>query len=94
MLRDLRHNQEGTTIIFYDNTSAIALSKNFVFHRRTKNIDAKYHFYKELINNDEIVLQHCRSQEQSADIFTKPLAHENFVYLKDCLVIFNGRSFY
>eukprot|EP00253_Pinus_taeda_P014297 PITA_14297 len=56
MLRDLRHDQEGMTTIFCDNTSAIALSKNLVFHKRTKHIDVKYHFIRELINNDEIVL--------------------------------------
>jgi len=55
MLRDLHHDQEGTTIIFCDNTSAISLSKNYVFHKRTKHIDAKYHFIRELINNGEIV---------------------------------------
>ena len=89
MLRDLRDDQEGTTTIFYDNTSAIALSKNFVFHKRTKHIDAKYHFIRELINNDEIVLQHCRSWEQFADIFTKPLVRKSFVYLRNCLRIVN-----
>eukprot|EP00253_Pinus_taeda_P015658 PITA_15658 len=62
MLRDLRRNQDGETTIFYDNTSAIALSKNLVFHNRTNHINAKYHFITELINNDEIVLQHYRSQ--------------------------------
>eukprot|EP00253_Pinus_taeda_P003125 PITA_03125 len=36
MLRGLLHDQEGATTIFYDNTSTIALSKNFVFHKRTQ----------------------------------------------------------
>ena len=91
MLRDLQHNQEGTTTIFCDNAYAFSLSKNNAFHKRT-NIDAKYHFIIELINNDEIVLQHGRSQEQFADIFPKPLARESFVYLKDYLGIFNDES--
>ena len=92
ILRDLRHDQEGVATIFCNNTSATALSKNSVFHKRTKHIDAKYHFIRELINNDEIVLHDCRSQEQRADIFTKPLAEENFVYLRNCLGIVNGDS--
>eukprot|EP00253_Pinus_taeda_P003001 PITA_03001 len=78
MLRDLPHDQEGAKMIFCDNTLEIALSKNYVFHKRTKHIDAKYHFIREFINNNEIVLQHCRSQEQLIDIFTKPLVGENF----------------
>ena len=92
MLRDLRHDQEGMTTIICDNTSAISLSKIYVFHKWTKHIDAKYNFIREFINNDEIVLQHCRSQEQFADIFTKPLASESFVYLRNCLGIVNSSS--
>eukprot|EP00253_Pinus_taeda_P026366 PITA_26366 len=90
MLRDLRHDEEGTTTIFCNNTSAIAFLKNSVFHKRNKHIDAKYNFIRELINHDEIVLQHCRSQEQFSDIFTEPLARESFVYLRDSLAIING----
>eukprot|EP00253_Pinus_taeda_P034119 PITA_34119 len=56
MLRDLHHDQGGMRSNFYDNISTIALSKNYVFHKRTKHIDAKYHFIMEFINNDEIVL--------------------------------------
>eukprot|EP00253_Pinus_taeda_P033246 PITA_33246 len=90
MLRDLRHDQEGTTTIFCDNTSTIAMSNNSIFHKRTKHIDVKYHFIRELIDNDEIMLQHCKSQEQFTDIFIKPLACESFVYLINNLGIVNG----
>lgn len=54
MLRDIFHDQEGITSIFCDNTSAMALSKNFFFHKRTKHIEAKYHFIRDFINNDEL----------------------------------------
>ena len=64
----------------------------FFFHKRKTHIDAKYHFIRELVNNGEIVLQHCRSEEQFADIFTKPLARENFVYLIDCMGMVNDDS--
>lgn len=53
----------GNYNYFLHNTSVISLSKNYVFHKRIKHINAKYHFIKELINNDEIVLQHYKSQE-------------------------------
>lgn len=56
MLRDLHRDQEEVTTIFCDNTSTIALSKNFVFHKKTKHIDAKYYFIREFINNYGIVL--------------------------------------
>eukprot|EP00253_Pinus_taeda_P032989 PITA_32989 len=56
VLRDLCHAQENGTTIYCDNSSAIALSKNSVFHKRTKHIDTKFHFIRELVNNGEIVL--------------------------------------
>jgi len=51
MLKYLMHDQKEPTTIFCDNISAIALSKNHVFHNRTKHIDTKYRFIRELVNN-------------------------------------------
>eukprot|EP00253_Pinus_taeda_P014027 PITA_14027 len=73
MLRSLGQEQAKATVIFCDNSSAIALSKNSVFHKRTKHIDTRFHYISELVSNGEIVLEHCRTQEQVADILTKPL---------------------
>eukprot|EP00253_Pinus_taeda_P022725 PITA_22725 len=73
MLMSLRQEQAKGTVIFCDNSSAIALSKNLVFHKRMKHIDTKFHYIRELVNSGEIVLKHCRTQEQVADILTKPL---------------------
>ena len=85
MLRSLCHEQVKGTTIYCDNSSAIALSKNSVFHKRTKHIDAKYHYIRELVSNGEISLQHCRIEEQFADILTKPLGQKSFNYLRKCL---------
>ena len=85
VLRDLCHEQEKGTTIYCDNSSAIALSKNSIFHKRTKHIDTKFHFIRELVNNGEIVLQHCRIEEQLADILTKPLAKKSFDHFRKCL---------
>ena len=89
ILKDLMQAQDGPTTIYCDNKSAIALSKNHVFHKRTKHIDTRYHFIRELVNNREINLQHCRSEDQFADIFTKPLAQEQFEILREALGIVN-----
>ena len=56
MLRSLCQEQAKGTVIFYDNSSAITLSNNYVFHKRTKYIDTKFHYIRELVNNGEIVL--------------------------------------
>jgi hypothetical protein len=87
LLADLGHKEEGPTPILCDNTSAIALSKNSVFHRKSKHIDTRYHFIRELVNNGEVVLQFCNSKDQLADIFTKPLAKTNFEFQRHRLGI-------
>ena len=90
MLRSLCQEQVKWTVIYCDNSSAIALSNNSVFHKRTKHIDTKFHYIRELVNNGEIILQHCRIEEQFADILTKPLGQKSFEYLRKCLGMTNN----
>eukprot|EP00253_Pinus_taeda_P028421 PITA_28421 len=85
MLRSLAQELAKATSIFCDNISAIALSKNSVFHKRTKHIDTRFHYIRELVNNGEIVLEHCRTHKQVADILTKPLDQKSFEFLRKCL---------
>ena len=92
MLRDLCHEKDKGTIIYCSNNSTIAFSKNYVFHKITKHIDAKYHFIRELVNNGEIVLHHCRTKEQFADILTKPSGQRSFVYFRQCMEMTHGNS--
>ena len=81
-LSELQHEQNEPTPIFCDNNSGIALSRNHVFHKRSKHIDTRYHckhidtryhFIRELINENEINEEFCRSKNQFTDLFTKPL---------------------
>ena len=82
MLKELSHNQKEPTTIFNDNNSVISLLNNHVFHKKTKHIDTRYHFIRELVNNKEICLEFCRYEDQLADIFTKPLERDTFQYLR------------
>ena len=67
--------------IFYDNTSAISMSKNLVMHSKTKHILIKYHFVREQVTEKNIKLEYVGTKEQIVDIFTKPLPREAFEYL-------------
>ena len=78
VLDELLHEQKEATQIYCDNTSAIALSKNHVFHKQRKHIDTRYHYIQELMNDEVISIQFCRSEDQFADIFTKALGNELF----------------
>ena len=62
ILADLCERQEDGTTIFCDNISSIALSKNLVFHGRSKHIEIRYHFITELVENGDIKMKYYRSQ--------------------------------
>ncbi|KAK1553149.1 hypothetical protein Q3G72_029697 [Acer saccharum] len=63
MLVDYGFNQ-GTLTLFCDNMSAINISKNQVQHSRTKHIDIRHHFIRELVENKCIVLEHVAPVDQ------------------------------
>ena len=84
ILNDLNEKQEDGSTIYCD-ISSIVLSKNLVFHGRSKHIDIIYHFIKELVENEDIKMEFCKSEQQLANIFTKPLGIGTFVHLRECL---------
>ncbi|GAA0160086.1 hypothetical protein LIER_16721 [Lithospermum erythrorhizon] len=65
--------------------SAISISKNPVQHSRTKHIDIRHHFIRELVENKVIQLEHVSTDKQIADIFTKGLDVNQFKYLRTTL---------
>ena len=56
-----------------DNQSAIALSKNPVYHDRSKHIDTRFHYLRECVGEDRIKVEHVTTHDQLVDILTKPL---------------------
>ncbi|KAG7558630.1 Reverse transcriptase RNA-dependent DNA polymerase [Arabidopsis thaliana x Arabidopsis arenosa] len=65
-------------LILLDNKSAIALTKNPVFHGRSKHIHKRYHFIRECIENELVEVDHVPGEIQKADILTKALARIRF----------------
>ena len=69
-------------IIYYDNTSAINISKNLVMHIQTKHIAIKYHYLRELVQDKEVRLEYINTKEKIVDIFTKALPKDAHEYLR------------
>ena len=65
--------EQGTLTLFCDNMSAINISKNPVQHSRTKHIDIRHHFIREIVESKTIALEHVGTNDQLADLLTKPL---------------------
>ena len=61
-----------------DNMSAIALTKNPVFHDRSKHIDVRYHYIRECIERGRIVIDYIETKMQLADVLTKALGRVRF----------------
>jgi hypothetical protein len=78
IMTELLHEQQEPTHIFCDNKSAISLSRNHVFHKKSNHIDTKYHFIREMINTDEMSIEFCKYDDHFADIYTNSLAKELF----------------
>ena len=72
-------------VVYYDNSSAIDISKNLVQHSKTKQIEIRYHFIRDLVERKIVALEYITTVRQNADIFTKPLNRSKFETL--CQVI-------
>ncbi|KAF2343496.1 hypothetical protein FHG87_025748, partial [Trinorchestia longiramus] len=67
--------------IFVDNRGAIDLAKNPVHHQRSKHIDIKY-FIRAIIQDNKAVLSFVPSEENMADMFTKPVTRQSLLKFK------------
>ncbi|KAL7129094.1 hypothetical protein ABFS83_13G040600 [Erythranthe nasuta] len=73
--------------IYCDNMSAINISMNPVQHCRTKHIEIRYHFIRNLVEEGTVSLEYVTTEKQLADIFTKPVDAHSFDSLQNSLGI-------
>ena len=62
-----------STQILCDSQTTIAHAENYISNSRTKHIGIKYHFIREKVMDGTIELKYVRTDENLADILTKPL---------------------
>ena len=70
-------------VIMEDNTGVIKLNHNAEFHKRTRHIDIKYHFIRELVENNKIRIIHINIKNQLVDLLTKPITGPGLTTWKD-----------
>ena len=56
-----------------------------MFHEKSKHIEIKYHYIRDMVQRGEVKLQYVAMDEQVADVLTKPLARVKFEYFRDKL---------
>ncbi|OAE32015.1 hypothetical protein AXG93_2772s1250 [Marchantia polymorpha subsp. ruderalis] len=76
---------QASTTIHGDNQGSLNLAQNPIYHGRTKHIEVRHHFIREKIASGEINLAYVSTNEQLADILTKPLGKIAFERLREQL---------
>ena len=74
--------QQDTNVVYCDSQSAICLTKNDMFHVKTKHIDIKHHFICDIVAQGQVTVGKIRTEDNPADMLTKSLSNTKF---KHCL---------
>jgi hypothetical protein len=72
-----------STVIYFDNQSFMRLSEHPVFHDQSKHIEIKYYFIHDKVQEGEAKLKYISTDEQAADILTKPFVQDKVCVLKE-----------
>ena len=73
------------TCIYCDNHICVKLSENPVFHDKSKHIEIKYHYIRDMVQRGAVKLHYVATDEHIANVLTNPLARVKFEYFKDKL---------
>jgi hypothetical protein len=82
LTEDLLNKCHDIPTILIDNKSAIQLCKNPVLHERSKHIEVRYHFIRQCVEEGKINVDYICTDDQLADILTKPLGRNRFIELR------------
>uniref|UniRef100_A0A803NJ32 Polyprotein n=1 Tax=Cannabis sativa TaxID=3483 RepID=A0A803NJ32_CANSA len=68
-------------VLWCDNQSAQSLALNPIFHTRTKHIELDVHYIRDQISQNKLQVCYIPTEDQTADLFTKPLSSPRFQFL-------------
>lgn len=83
LLRDFIEKEPEATTIYKENQSGLKLISNKRSSNRTKHIDTKYHFIKDLQEKGIMNFENCPTEHMMADMLTKPLNKIKLKYLTE-----------
>ena len=86
VLSEFRLLQERATTIGIDNQGAIALAKNYISNSRTKHIERRHLKIRELVEEFKVRPEFVPTDENAADILTKPLGVRKFEKFRKVLL--------
>ena len=78
LFADVGLEQSQPTTIYEDNQGAMCLAKNPKNHPRTKHIDVKYHYTRDMVERNVVKVEYVPTDQMLADTLTKSLARPKF----------------
>ena len=74
-------------ILHSDSQSAIMLAKNPMFHAKTKHIEVKYHFLRQVLEDKCLELVKVHIDHNPTDFLTKSLLSDKFAHYRELMGI-------
>jgi len=72
-LEDMGFKDLGNITLCCDNFGAIKLTENPTFHGRSKHIDIRHHFVRDVVKTEDLVVTYVPTEDMVADFLTKTL---------------------
>uniref|UniRef100_A0A2A4J3A4 Reverse transcriptase Ty1/copia-type domain-containing protein n=1 Tax=Heliothis virescens TaxID=7102 RepID=A0A2A4J3A4_HELVI len=76
LLSELIISNNNPIVLYNDSQSAQNLADNNMYHRRSKHIDIRFHFIREIVEKKIIKLNYLNTSQMPADLLTKSLGKE------------------
>jgi hypothetical protein len=92
LLVELFGHEMDSTVIHCDIQICLKLFENPVFHDKSKHIEIKYHYIRDMVQRKSFHVQYLSTHEKFVDIFTKLLARMKFEYFHERLVLVENAS--
>ena len=92
LLSDLFDLQLDATCIYCNNQSCVKLSENPVFHDKSKHIEIKFHYIKDMVERGAVKLKYVEMEKKIVNGLTKPLAKVKFEYFIEILCVIQNET--
>ena len=90
LLHELRIAVPDPPCLLCDNVGATYLCSNPILHSIMKHISLDYHFVREQVQVNKLIVTHVSTKDQLADLLTKPLATTKFIEVTSKIKVING----
>ena len=85
-LKELNIKRSGPMKVYIDNQAAKKVAENAVNHERSKHIDIRYRFLRQVVASGQVQLYYVDTKENVSDLLTKATSRKVFSTLVDRLV--------